>query len=321
MTSPLVPKDPLSKPIPESFSKVAVTQAARLPSQEAEVGKIRTLDSVDPIGRTEAMLYGPPGGGKTVTASTFPPPFRWIAADGDTSLKSIRWAYKAGITALKDLKDLQFYVPQEDYDKTGGGYPSTAKAFNRMTDMVDFWFQPEQVGQWQTMVLDSATELNEWALNHGLNVNRALPSREKPLSKSHDFNLKARARIVTGEQDYKSAMAMFEGFLNDLRVECARHGKNLVVICHEWRETVERESDGSEIILRYRPLLIGQLRERIVKSFDDVWHCTVSGNKAQVQVHEDPRILAKTRWGQVLNTLEEPDYRKLLEKVRKFHGL
>lgn len=308
--------------LPSGQSTLAVTTAARVPSQPAETTKIRTLDSVDPVGRTEVLIYGAPKSGKTVLSATFPPPFRWIAADGDTSLKSVRWAHSAKKTSFTDLKDLQFYVPQEDLSKSEGGYPSVAKAFNRMTDMIDFWFSPEQVVQWQTLVIDSATELMEWALNLGLGLNRTLPSEQKPLSMSHDFNKKAKARIVTGEQDYKSAMALFEGWLSDVRIECAKHGKNLIVICHEWKETVEKESDGSEVVLRYRPLLIGQQRERIPKSFDDVWHCEMlQGKEVKVKVHADHRHIAGTRWGQVLQGEQEPDYRKMIEQVKKYHGV
>lgn len=307
---------------PVGGSTLSETKAARLPSQPALVDQQRTLESVDPIGRTEAMPYGPPGGGKTVLASTFPPPFRWIAADGETSLKSVRWAFKEGLTSLTSMKDLVFYVPQEDYGKGEGGYPSVAKAFNRMTDMIDFWFSPAEVSKWQTLVIDSATELNEWALNLALGLNRELPNTNKPLSVSHDVNKKAKARILTGQQDYKSAMALFEGWLYDVRVECAKHNKNLVVICHEWTETAERETDGSEIVLRYRPLLIGQLRDRIVKSFDDVWHVSMrNGKEVEVMVHEDARHIAKTRWGQILKGMQPPDYRKMLAEVKKYHGL
>lgn len=295
------------------------TTVARVPSKPAEVSGLRTLEDVDPIGRTEVLIYGPPKSGKTVLASTFPGPFRWIAADGETSLKSVRWAFKESKTSIKDMKDLVFYVPQEDYTK--GGYPEKAKAFNRMTDMIDYWFGAEEVDKWQTLVVDSVTELMEWALNLGLDLNMQLPNKNKPLSKSHETNLVAKARVLTGQQDYKSAMALLEGWLSDVRVECAKHHKNLVILCHEWTETGEG-STGEEIVLRYRPLLIGQQRERIPKSFDDVWHMTVyNGSEYKVQVHEGPKVIAGTRWGQCLSREEPADYKVLIDKVRKYHGL
>lgn len=291
-----------------------------VPGQPADVQKIFTLADVDPIGRSEVIIYGPPGSGKSVIASTFPGPHRWIAADGPTCLKSVRWAFKAGKSAVAKLEDLKAYVPSEDYDK--GVYASKPAAFNRMTDMIDFWFSPAEVGQWETLVLDSATEINEWALNMGLEVNVRLPDPKKPLSTSHTTNQMAKLRILTGQQDYKSAMALFEGFLSDLRVSCAKHGKCLVVLCHEWVEDYEND-DGVRKIIKIEPLLLGQLRTRVLKSFDDVWYMqsyvTGQGIEVKVRVHPDHIHLCKTRWGDILKSEEVPDYRQMLAKVKAYH--
>lgn len=281
-----------------------------------------TLADVDPIGRTEVIIYGAPKAGKGVLASSFPPPFRWLAADGTTCLKSVRWAMMAGKSSIKNAAtDLVAYTPHEDADK--GVYPSKATAYNKMVEMIQFWFSPGEVEKWEggTLVLDSATEISEWTLNFGLDLNGQLPKPEKPLSTSHALNVRAKARIISGQQDYKSAMALFEGFLSDVRVECARHNRNLVVICHEWTEDREAD-DGTTTIVRYRPLLIGQLRERVPKSFDDIWHVEMmNGKEVRLSVHGDPRHVAGTRWGQVPDLAKDPDYRRMIEKVRAFHGI
>lgn len=296
-------------------------KTVNVPNERAEVELIRTLEDVDPIGRSEVLIYGPPGSGKTVLAATFPGPFRWIAADGETSLKSIRWAFKAGLTSFTNMKDLQFYVPQEEIK---GRYIGKASAFNKMQDMLAYWFKPENVEGWTTLVLDSFTEINTWALDLGLGLNVEYPSTNKPLSTSDQINRKAMTRMVTGQQDYKTAMGLIEGFLRNVRVDCARHNKTLVILCHEWVDTTE-DNDGNTIIVAYKPLLIGQLRDKVCKDFDDVWHMETYNKgthiEVKVAVHGSNKILAKTRWGAVLKREVEPDYRKMIAEVRKYHGL
>lgn len=284
------------------------------PIEAAEVSKQYTLADVDPIGRTEVLLYGDPGTGKTVAAATFPPPFRWLDADG--GLKSIRWAFKHGITSLTRLEDLVAYRPTELLD---GQYIARDKrpiAFDKSCDMIAYWFSPGQVDNWQTLVLDSGTELQAWAMLKALELNGRLKIGKEIISRSHATNLEAGAMIARVQQDYKSEQGLFEGFLQEVRVDCVNHSKNLVLICHKFTET---DDDGN--VLKYMPLLTGQLRERIVKSFDDVWFLEMIGGKVGVQTHGSGRVLAKTRWGQVFGAAEEPDYRKMLAKVRTFHGL
>lgn len=298
-----------------------IRPTVNIPAERAQIEKIQTLEDVDPIGRTEAMIYGSPGSGKTVLAATFPPPFRWIAADGATSLKSIRWALKEGKTSFTDPKDLQFFVPQEEVK---GRYIGAPTAFNVMTDMIDYWFKPDQVDHWQTLVLDSFTEINTWALDLGLGLNVKYPSTNKPLSTSDQINRQAMTRMVTGQQDYKTAMGLIEGFLRNVRIECSRHNKTLVILCHEWQDTAEG-SDGSTIVTAVRPLLIGQLRDKVSKDFDDVWHMERyskgTGIEVKVRMHGDNKTLAKTRWGTIMPREVDADYRTMIAEVKKYHGL
>jgi hypothetical protein len=151
-------------------------------------------------------------------------------------LKSLRWAYKAGKTSLPSLgpESLQAYRPTEE-----AGYPVNPRAFDLMTDMMAYWFSPEQVSQWNTLVWDSATEINLWAVYKGLHLNGQLPDKKKPLSTSDNINEQAKVLLLTGQQDWKSAEGLFMDVLMQARTECARHGKNLVIICHEWTETNE----------------------------------------------------------------------------------
>jgi hypothetical protein len=287
-----------------------------VPVGRAEVDKIYSLEDVDPIGRIEVLIYGPPGGCKTSLAATFPPPFRWI--DADNGLKTLRWAYAVGKTSLHCLGPhcIQAYRPLEDER-----YPRNPKALDQTADMIAHWFTPAEVDKWQTLVLDSATEINLWCVYKGLHLNGLLPKRERPLSNSDEINEKAMTLLLTGEQDWKSAQGLFMSLLTDVRVDCAKFNKNLVVICHEWTDSTE-DRDGNVRVSRYMPFLIGQLRARVPKDFDDVWYTQLfNGQDPKVQMHGSADKVTKTRWGQVPNIQDDFDFRRMLEKVKKFHNI
>lgn len=305
--------------------KVTATPTIKLAtpstSRKSDASDELTLADIDPVGRMEAMLYGPPGSGKTVMAGTFPGPFRWI--DTGTEVKTLRWAIKEGRMSITDMKDIRIFRPYEELD---GQYPSrkagAVSAFDKITDKMDFWFGAD-VANWETLVIDSFTDINEWSLNKGLYLNSTLPTKERPLSTSERVNQQAHFRILTGQQDYKSAMGLCDGLITDIRIECAKYNKNLVVNCHEYTEEREKD-DGTTEVVRYLPLLIGQLRTRLPKSFDDVWYCRVDSSvtpiKATVQMLPDPRHYAKTRWGTIVKREEPSDFRELIKKVRAYHN-
>lgn len=301
-----------------AFIKPGPAPIKMVPTEPAEVDKLFTLDEIDPIGRYEGIWYGAPGTGKTTTIATMPGPIRWIDADGGNGLKSILWAYKAGKTALTSLKDIQAYKPAEQYE---GQYVKDPRALDKMADMLHYWFSATQVNLWKTLAIDSATEVSLWCIYKGLHLNGLLPTLAKPLSNSDKINEQAKVLLLTGEQDYKSAMGLFVGLLQDIRIDCERHGKNLVFTAHEWQDT-RANDDGSTTILKVRPWLIGQLRERVVKDFDDIWHFQMwNGKDVKIQVQSDPTHLAKTRWGQTIGPTEEADFRKIVAKVKDFHGI
>lgn len=291
--------------------------AISIPSHKVSNEGEYTLEDIDPIGRTEAMFVGAPGSGKTILAATMPPPFRWI--DADRGLKSLRWAFKEGKTSLTSLSDLVAYAPKEALEK---GYAKSANAFNEMLDRIDFWFSPEEEPKWRggTLVIDSFSEVNDWALNLGLELNGKHPTPDRPLSGSAKINMAAKVKLVIGEQDYKSAMGLIQKAVAEIRSQCARYDRNLVLICHEWTENRERD-DGTQTVVRYRPALIGQLRDKLSKDFDDVWFMQVyNGKDYRVLLHQDAMHTAKTRFGGMVAREEPADYRLIIEKVQLYHN-
>lgn len=302
-----------------STIKGSITPTKLVPSHKVTNEGEYSLEDVDPIGRTEAMFVGPPGSGKSVLAATLPPPFRWL--DADRGLKSLRWAYLEGKTSLTSLGKDQIvaYSPMEALEK---GYAKKPNAFNDMLDRIDFWFSDGEREKWEggTLVIDSFSEVNDWALNLGLSLNGQYPSPDKPLSTSARINASAMVKLVVGEQDYKSAMGLIQKAVSEIRSMCARYDRNLVLICHEWTEQRERD-DGTMTVVRYRPALIGQLRDKLSKDFDDVWFMQVyNGKDYKVQLHQDATRTAKTRFGGMVSREEPADYRLILEKVREYHN-
>jgi len=286
-----------------------------VPVGKADVAQIYSLEDVEVLGPGGYVIYGEPGSGKTVLWSTFTPPFRVI--DGDYGLKSLHWAFKSGKSALHcaGRHCIEAYRPIEK-----DTYPVQPEALDRMCDMIAHWFSPAEVNNWQTLVIDSATEANMWAIYKGLHLNGQLPKPEKSLSVSDSINERAKSLVLTGQQDYKSAEGLFMGAITDIRVDCAKYGKDLVLVCHQWNDTEEK--DGVVRIIGSRPWLIGQLRTRIVKDFDDVWHTQMyNGKDCRIQMHESPTIIAKTRWGSIPEIEKDMDYRKMMERVRAFHGI
>lgn len=310
-------------PKPDAFDKISkgTVAAVREPTREPELDQLYTLADIDPVGRTEALIWGPPGTAKTVIAAGFPAPLRFLDADG--GLKSVRWAFKEGLTQLESMEDLVAYRPK-DHE---GRHIANPEAFNKSLDMINHWFSNAEVDLWETLVLDSFTMMNIWAIDLGTHLNSQLPKVSKPLSRSREINLKAGIRMIIGQQDYKSAQALIEDAIDQIRIECTRHDKNLVITAHEWIETSETVLPNGQVarqIVGYKPALIGQLRERLVKDFDDVWAAKMYSKDGKpdpkIQMHKDSLRYAKTRWGSFMSYEEEPNYRKLIAKVRAYHA-
>lgn len=292
-----------------------------VPSEPVDEGEFYSLADVDPIGsQFEALFYGAPKTGKTCMAAQWiRPPFRWLDADG--GLKSVRWAVKEGLTQIKDLnKDLIAARPIEQQDDATGY--RKAEAFDKTCDIIDHWMNKDR-DNWNTLVIDSFTEINEWAISKGLVLNASLPSENRPLSGSHKINLKARTRLIVGQQDYKSAQGLCSDFLNDTRVDCTKYGKDLIVICHRWTEEERDEHTGSRRVIAYMPLLIGQLRERMTTAFNDIWYFEMrrgtKGPECHIQFHADAKKYAGTRWGNCLNVTEPAIMKDIIAKVKTYH--
>lgn len=243
-------------------------------------GKMTTLADFTPSDYIHALVYGAPGSGKTVFAHTFP---RTRTLDLDGGMGSVAWAIREGIIDKK-LEDIVYETIKETDLKKG--VVQSASALDWATDTLDKWL--EERDEWDTLIVDSATALNELVINKGLEANAKLG-----LSKS-----KAQAKTmgirVMKMQDWGAGMNLFSQFIEWIRSDL--QDKNIVVVCHEYQNT-----DDAGNLIRVEPALIGQLRQRVAKDFGEVYHAEVTGSKDkpkfQLLTTQASRYVSKSRLG------------------------
>lgn len=229
-------------------------------------------------GPLQVLIYGAPGSGKTVLAHSFPRP---RTLDLDRGVRSVINAVESGLIP----KPLMWqYETVLETDFSAYGRVKKATAFDQACKTVDRWLvAPEE---WDTLIVDSLTSLNQFAINKGIENMDSLG-----LSKSMQQSNKVDMQVVK-LQDYGGAMMLINHMLDWLR----GLDKNLVCIAHEYEQT---NKEGS--VIRRQPLLIGQLRQRIIKDFDEVWYSRIQGirdsRKFITQTAGDNTVVAKSRLG------------------------
>lgn len=247
------------------------------------------------------LVYGEPGTMKTVGAHMWP---RTRTLDFDNGMKSVFWAIREGLVKKK---------PEEIVYKTlielqrKSGLVTQSEAYDFACDAIDEWMKTPD--DFDTIIVDSGSSLTEFAINKAMEENARMElSQSKSKSRSAGFRIMAI-------QDWGSAMNMFQQFMDWVR----SLNKNVVLICHEYQET---NDDGA--VMRIQPLLIGQLRQKIAKDFDEVWYSFKEGTRNNVefklQTIGDSRRMAKSRLG-CLSPVEEWDFYAIRKKVADYYDI
>ncbi len=228
------------------------------------------------------MLWGPPGGGKTVLAHQWP---RTRTLDLDQGMDSVAWAIREGIIKGKKLEEIVYATITEA--KRKGRRIKSASALDMCTDKLDEWLKEKD--EWDTIVVDSATALNDYVINAALEANAALG-----LSKSREQGREVGMRVMR-RQDWGSGMGMFTDFIDWLKSSDFAD-KLIVITAHEYETT-----DDEGTLLSVDPLLIGQLRQRVGKDFGEIYYVRVKGTKAKrkhmIQTAADSLRNCKSRIG------------------------
>jgi len=262
------------------------------------------------VKRLHVLIYGPPGTAKTVISHQLP---NTRTLDFDDGMQSVEWAIKAGVLKRK-LEEIVYRTILPPKNARSG-----ASVLDIATDTLDEWVADEDIPPeewdrpypqfWDTLIIDSASPLTDAVILKGLKENDRLK-----LSKSWS-QYREGGVIPMKQQDWGSASSLFSQFINYAR----SIGKNVVLICHEYHNTDE---EGN--LLSVDPLLIGQLRQKLPGSFDEVWYTRVEGTRQEpkyvFQTTPDPKHRLRSRLG-CLDPIEDTDFSKIKRKVARFYGV
>lgn len=275
-----------------------------------------TLGADDLLCPKIKMFYGPTGTGKTVSASTYPKPQVWI--DMDRGMDSILWAMKQGICPHKP-EDFNYVRPKNVIDERGKLISATGMW--QVIDKINEWMERPQ--DWNTMVLDSTTTLNHFAMTAGMEVSGKYPTEAKPFSKSGEFT-KAAGILLFQIQDYRPAQSFIDQLVEPLKIGAHDLRKWIILISHEYEITrASKEIGVPPTVVGVEPAMWGQQRKNISARLDEVYYFKQEGTKTEpkhlMQTRGDGFTVAKTRFG-CFDVKEEPNWPNLHKKIKAFYG-
>lgn len=214
------------------------------------------------------LVYGFSGRGKTFLASTLPDPSRVLILDAEQGTGSLK---KTGIAMQKI-----------SLCRIKGELVPIEKRFERMNEFFK-WIQTEECkARFDTIYLDSLTEISENVLSH---------YQEKTVG------LKAYG-------DFKKSMIEFLKFLRDVG--------HYTVICTALEM---REKEDGELFGPYKPKVgSAGVRDEVPQFFDLVTRLVLADGKRHLVCKETQVSYAKDRYG-IFADVEEPNLGKLLAKI------
>jgi len=208
--------------------------------------------------KLKVLVYGKSGTGKTTFACTFPRPYVF---DFDNGMLSQRG---------KDI----------DYDT----YTNWKLFFQKLREF-------EQKCEFETLVIDSVTTLQEYMMQEILTLNK----RVEPTL--HEWG-----RLVD--------------WLQNLFLLLTKLTQHIVVVAHE--QLLQDELTSEITIL---PLIVGKkMPAQLPLFFDEVYRCQTARNKEGKPVYQllttaDVKYSAKSRLG-CLDVIETPDYNVIMGKLK-----
>lgn len=219
---------------------------------------MQTLDQISTSGDFKGLMMGEPGVGKTVFASSFPGPIRYLDFDRKVDSAALFWKSKGDIERLRNIRVTQF---SSDLD---GKSP-----IDQLTKIFAEEFIPQQRAgkmEFNTLVLDSITTFSTATLKHIVKSNPGIK------------------RVVTaqgpqpGMQDYGILLREFERITNGLlSLPC-----NVIMLAHI--ATEKDETTGQ--ILRHTSM-DGSFAKKLPALFKEVWRLYVKDGKRMAQTQSD----------------------------------
>jgi AAA domain len=265
----------------------------------------QTLGEKKPGETLSLLLYGPSGSGKTYFAGTCGPRTLFInTGDGLETLLSpqfrLRYPASSGMVCV-DIRE----------DRGNRGKVTTAKGMDLVTDTID-WYLGNRFHDFDTVVLDDATALADFAMLKGLEVSGAIGRSKTAQAVADKYGV-----IVPAMQDFGMQMALTEQFFKMYTSILKENKKSFVVTAHQMMSL--KSTGKEEVIGGIFPAFTGQKRpDTIPKLFDEVWRMEVkNGSIYRAQTVGDGIVLAKTRHGGIIEESEkDPNFLSILNRIR-----
>lgn len=238
------------------------------------------------------LLYGPPG-----TAKTF-----WAASAGE---RALLLTTGNGISTLasplwqkKSFGSPYIEIVEEDIDAFIES--RNPVALTRITDLINAYLDK---GLIDTIILDSASDLNRFARIEGIAFNDAMGKSETLAKQGSSWG-----ELIPAVQDFGTEMNMVGSFLDKMSRFAVKHGKNFILTGHErfyYQKEVNKQGKKTDTdqVSKIVPAFTGKsFPQTVDQYFDLVWHTNThkksdGGNYYSIDTLGDTIVSGKTRWG------------------------
>lgn len=245
------------------------------------------------------LLIAPPGAGKTTAASTAPSPILYIDADNKLhkmiNMKDklangqvIQWAVNEPLSAMT-MSQIAAADPKPGAkfaQKRPKGYTQIASMIDKLVEGKCVIEHQGKKIQIKTVVIDSYTSINEHLKRLLIAVNGQTT-----------MNLALWGTVLTNFETLNNTV---------LRLPC-----NVIFTSHE-------KVDKDELTGRisYRPLIDGQMKDKIGKDFEEVYYLEKSlvGGVAKYEMLTIGNTMKQCRTSRILNPKVTPDFSKIYKE-------
>lgn len=265
--------------------------------------------------REKILLYGEGGVGKTFTAGTMPGNVFFIVFGGPNEIKTLM---SPDFQRKHPEKKGKLFFDYATEPLGSRGRFASADAYDQACDLLDEALELERKGDFSfdSLVIDSATGLREFAMNKAMEVNfhRATSGTAKTaLARLREENI-----VIPGDNDWNSEMSLTSQFMSWV----FSLDKHVCVCTHVWEVKKRDRASGDVAVTDQKPLFTGKNRESIPTMFDNVWYVSAlqqgRGIISQIHTVGDSNRYGKTRMGGALPpVIRDPDLTEIIEKLRK----
>lgn len=272
------------------------------------------------IGRNEQfLLYGDPKVGKSHAALT-------VLGLGNAYLMSVGRSNESKTYYSAKFQDyikkrgykgeLYMDVSHETFDFED---PTTAAVgFDNTKALIEEAYDQDAKGiiSFNSVIIDNISITTDFQINKAIKLSDANRSGESQArTKSTLDKAKELGGVAPADFEWRDVQNMMAKFLSELFAT----PKNIIVIAHEWEQTVTNRSTKQSDVVAVKPRFVGQQRDTIAAMFDNVWRFYAQGQfyYARTVPQDKPfSIIAGSRIGGLVDAeYMNPD---LTDTINKF---